>query len=267
MTRAAQRYPQMNQVHGDRLVEGLTRDEICLAYRDKVLLLARRVAERLPPGASLDLDDLVSLGAIGLLEAFARFDASREIQFSTFAEYRIRGAMLDALRETDTSTRRRRQMAKRIDYAQESLSRRLGRDPDPGEVADFMGMELDKFHKAQQRTQPVRIMSLDAPVDPGNEDSLSLADQLPSDDPSAMSTISVAEVKVLLKEAISKLPERQRQCVLLYYGKDLTLAEIAKVYGVTVSRISQILSDARRRLRKQLAEHVDLSLLDNGWQS
>ena len=97
-----------------RRVEGMTRDEVCHRFQRKVILLARRLSERLPSDASMQFDDLVSCGAIGLLEAFDRFEPSRGIQFSTFAEYRIRGAMLDALRSSDTFSRRRRQLANRI---------------------------------------------------------------------------------------------------------------------------------------------------------
>ncbi len=115
MLRTANAYKQTPT--GGRRIDGMTRQEACLHYQGKVLLLARRLAERLPRDSELQLGDLVSYGAIGLLEAFDRYDGTRNILFSTYAEYRIRGAMLDALRSNDTFSRRRRQLCKRIEHA------------------------------------------------------------------------------------------------------------------------------------------------------
>ena len=245
---------------GVRTVEGLTRDEACHMYHRKVLLLARRLSDRLPPDASMQYDDLVSCGAIGLLEAFDRYDDERGIQFSTFAEYRIRGAMLDALRQGDTFTRRRRQLAKRVAYAQSELKRELGREPTPEECADALGMDLEEYWKAVDKVQPVNLVSIDAQQDDEGEDSRSLLDVLVTGSvDEADRQLLGQEVRQHLREAIKGLPERHRHCVLMYYGKDMSLAEIAEVYGVTPSRISQILSDGRKRLRKAIEHVVDRS--------
>ena len=114
-----------------RRVENLTREEACYRFKSKVDLVARRVSDRLPRDAAVQLEDLMSWGAIGLLEAFDRFDESRGIKFSTYAEFRIRGAMYDALRTHDTFSRRRRLMARRVDQAQEACRRKQGREPTP----------------------------------------------------------------------------------------------------------------------------------------
>ena len=113
-------YPTHLNGLSERRIEGLSREEICRKYQRKILLLSRRISERLPPGCELGGEDLASFGAIGLLEAFDRFDENRDIQFTTFAEYRIRGAMMDALRATDTFTRHRRQVAKEVVEAERS---------------------------------------------------------------------------------------------------------------------------------------------------
>ncbi|MEQ1505729.1 MAG: FliA/WhiG family RNA polymerase sigma factor [Myxococcota bacterium] len=240
---------------GTRRVDGMTRDEVCRRFQPKVVLLARRMHERLSSDLRIPLDDLAAVGAIGLLEAFDRFDASRGIQFATFAEYRIRGAMYDALRENDAFSRRRRQLSKRIQQAGDAIRRAEGRDPTANEVADELGIDLDEYHAAVDRTKPVVHLSLDGPND--DDDGRVFGDRLadPARGPDA--GIVAHEVKVALKQAIRELPDRQRQAVMMYYGGELTLAEIAAVFDVTVSRVSQILTEAREKLRKKLSASID----------
>lgn len=259
MLRTAERYSQVKTARVETRIDGMTRNESCLHYHKKVVMIARQLSERLPPGASLQAEDLASFGAIGLLEAFDRYDESRGIRFSTFAEYRIRGAMLDALRSTDPFPRRRRQLAKRIDHATQTLRKELGREPEAQEVADVLGVDLDQYHEAIDRVKPISHVPLDGPS--GDDDEgRSLVEQLagsPKDDPSLR--LDVAEMRARLKEAIQALPEKQRHCVMMYYGKNMNLAEIAEVYDVTPSRISQILSISRRSLQKKLAAHIDIA--------
>jgi RNA polymerase sigma factor for flagellar operon FliA len=241
-----------------RVVEGLSRDEACYRYRGKVDLVARRVSDRLPRDAAVQFEDLVSWGAIGLLEAFDRFDESRGIKFGTYAEYRIRGAMYDALRTHDTFSRRRRQLARKVQNATEDLRQRLARDPLPQEIADSLEMTLEQYFTAVDRVKPVSHVSL-YDADPGGRP---LSEVLMGDGPGPGARLGMSEIRRLLSAAVAALPERERQSVMMYYGKDLSLAEIAAVYGVTVSRISQILSSARSRLRKKLAPHIERADID-----
>jgi len=260
-------YSQSSYPAGEPRVEGLTREEVTRHYQRKILLIARQIVDRLPSSVSMEFEDLVSYGAIGLLEAFDRFDEARGIQFSTFAEYRIRGAMLDALRGEDTFTRRRRQLARRIEAATLNLRRELGREPQPVEVADCLGISVEDYWAALDRVKQITHVSIDQAVSQEEDSGRSMVEQLtidPGNHPGRR--LQVAEVKRHLKEAVLALPEQQRQCVMMYYGKELSLAEIAEVYSVTPSRISQILSEARGRLRKKLlnkVERQDLSL-ENG---
>ncbi len=239
--------PWQDRQHS-RLVEGRTRDQTCVAFRGKVALLARRVSERLPAGATLDYDDLVSWGAIGLLEAFERFDPAQGVRFSTFAEHRIRGAIYDALRGQDTMSRRRRQMSRRIERAAAELRRRLDREPAPGEVATYLDMTLDDYHKARLNTEEVTAFSLDAKDDDG----LTLHEVIDNEDRDALQLLGRVEVRRAVVDAVKALPERHRHCIIMYYERDLSLSEIGAVYGVSQSRISQILTDARNKLRKRL---------------
>src|SRR5262245_52198355 len=172
----------------------MTRDEACRRFQPKVLLLARRVHERLSAEMRLPLDDLAAVGAIGLLEAFDRFDPARSIQFTTFAEYRIRGAMYDALRENDAFSRRRRQLAKKIAAAADTLRRAEGRNPSPDEIASQLGIGLDEYHAAIDRTKPVVHVSLDGGGDSQDGEVRPLSDRLPDDAKGADHRIVAQEV-------------------------------------------------------------------------
>ncbi len=243
----------------DRLVDGMTRADACVRYQNKIIMLARRLASRLPDGVGVTRDDLASYGAIGLLEAYDHFDETQDIRFSTYAEYRIRGAMLDALRAGDTMSRRRRTLARRIQDASNKLAHKLGRQPRAEELAAAMDMDMDRYWKAVSKTAQVTLLSMDQTDDDGDE-GLSLGEtRVRSEGTDALQHLLDNATRQELKQAIMGLPERTRQCVLLYYGRNMTLAEIARVFDLTPSRISQILSDARRRLRAQLEQPVEPS--------
>lgn len=237
-----------------RTVEGLDRDQTCHRYQDKVFLVARRIFERLSRNATVQIEDLVAWGAIGLLEAFDRFDASKGVRFSTYAEHRIRGTIYDALRARDTSTRRRRDLAKRIEAARVALSRRLGREPEPEELAAELEFDLERYWSAVEATKQITEISYELPNDEGRP----LMDVLTDAGSSTTEQKMLAqEVRKALRDAIEMLPERQRRCLSMYYDREMSLAEIASVYDVSVSRISQILTEARNRLRKRLQQLVD----------
>lgn len=245
----------------ERRVDGQTRDEVCLQYQSRILLTARRLAERLPPNCGLSLEDLAGYGAVGLLEAFDRFDAERSILFSTFAEYRIRGAMMDALRQNDSFTRYRREMAKRLDDATETLRFELGRAPEPEEVASQLDVNLATYWHMVDTTRPVSYVSIfdEDPSEGGGGSGRTMAEVLVgSDGRDPFRALMGQDARLLLKFAIKELPDRKRQCVILYYGRGLNLSEIARVFDVTPSRISQILSAARRDLREMLEDQVAL---------
>lgn len=247
-----------------RRVEGLTRDEVCKAFQAKVQLIARRLHDRLSGELRIPVDDLAAVGAIGLLEAFDRFDGSRGIQFATFAEYRIRGAMYDALRDNDAFSRRRRQLAKKIQAAADDIRRSEGRQPSGEEVAAKLGIDLDEYHEVVDRTKPVVHVSLDAPSDGNDTGTTGLSDRLADPGRGPDAGFATKQVRAVVKGAVLELPDRHRQCVMMYYVSELTLAEIAQVFDITVSRVSQILSEARERLRKKLEGVLDDSDVGGG---
>ena len=237
-----------------RLVEGMTREQICVKYHDKVFLVARRIHERLSRNATVQVDDMVAWGSIGLLEAFERYDQSKGVRFSTYAEHRIRGTIYDALRARDTSTRRRRDLAKRIEAARVRLLRRRGAEPEPEAIAKELGIDLDRYWSAVEATKQISVVSYDTPDDEGRPLLEILSDP---DANSAEQRLLANEVRVELRKAIEDLPERQRHCLMMYYDREMSLAEIGAVYSVSVSRISQILSEARGRLRRRLRAVID----------
>jgi RNA polymerase sigma factor for flagellar operon FliA len=238
-------------------IDGLSRDEVCVALRSKIVLIARRVFLRQGGHETVTVEDLAACGALGLLEAFDRFDASRGVAFGAYAEYRIRGAMFDALRSEDAFSRRRRNLAKRVQAAVQVVQAREGREATPEEVSAELGISLDEYWDVVDRVKPVTVASLDqAPTD--GDDGLPLIERLmDGTDRGVENSMYIDQVKAHLRTAITELPDRERECVLFYYGKDMTQAEIAEVYGVTVPRISQILSSARARLKKRLLAVLD----------
>ena len=162
-------YPTHLNGLSERRIEGLSREKICRKYQRKILLLSRRISERLPPGCSSAAKTWHPRGDRSL-EAFDRFDENRDIQFTTFAEYRIRGAMMDALRATDTFTRHRRQVAKEVIEAERKRTGELGRPPQAGEVANRLGMDLDTYWRTMDRVKPVSHVRIDASEGPDGSD-------------------------------------------------------------------------------------------------
>lgn len=250
-------YVQQSTVSSDAALG--TREEIFEQHRSRILLIARRIAERIPQGSSLTSEDLVSYGAIGLLEAIDRYDATRNNQFSTYADFRIRGAMIDALRSVDDMSRHRREQARDIDVVTSSLARKLRRPPTKQEISDEMGISLEQYHKLLHKTAPVSQTSLDASLD-SSEDDGGLLDIIA--DQAAVDPLTVVlnnELRADVEKAINTLSTRKRQCVILYYGRNMNLSEIAAVFDLTPSRISQILSTARKELRTSLQDTAKIN--------
>lgn len=258
-------YQTPHPTNARRLIDGEDRGAVCRRYQGKVLYLARRMAERLPSDCGVSVEDLASYGAIGLLEAFDHFDDSLNIRFGTFAEYRIRGAMLDALRALDSLSRRQRSMARQIDEVHRDLQAETGSQPTHEQVAERLGLDMDEYWRTLDQAAPVAHMSLDD-ADGSSRENEAVAEpsepNLASSGDDVLVAMASVDTRRMLWEAVEALPERKRHCIKLYYGRDLSLAEIAGVYGVSVSRVSQILTEARDTLRKILQERIAAQDLD-----
>lgn len=226
-----------------------TREALIEQYAPLVKYVVDRL--RLALSATLDRDDLLGYGAIGLIEAVDRFDPRRGVKFETYAIPRIRGAIIDAVRALDIVPRSARQRARAIEHAYRELFERDGRMPADEAVAAHLGMDTHEFRQALDEVA-CAVVPLQQP---GHDGEITLEDMLP--DPHAAAPLDVAARADLIRQvahAIEELPERERLIVILYYYEELTLKEISQVLGVTESRVSQILTRVRIQLRVLLGE-------------
>lgn len=225
------------------------RERLILEHMPQVRLIARRIQERLPE--SITLDDLISTGVIGLISAIDNFDPAQNVKLKTYAEYKIRGAILDSLRGLDWAPRQKRKKSKQIEAAVTSAEQRLHRAPTEEEVAAELKIPVNEYHQWLVEIRGLNIASLEyAPGDQGKD----MLQFLPDDREDLPSTIfERSELERLLAKTIDGIPEIERTVLSLYYREELTLREIAQVVNLHESRISQLKSQAILRLRSQLA--------------
>ena len=226
------------------------RERLILEHMPQVRLIARRIHSRLPGNVSLD--DLVSTGVLGLIAAIDRFDPSRYIHLRTYAEHKIKGAILDSLRRLDWAPRLERKHAKQIDAAVAVAEQRLQRVPTDEEVATELKITIAGYHQWQVRVRGLNLGRLESggSADSENRDLLGCISGDPHEWPPAV--LERSELKRALAAAISGIPESEKTVLSLYYQDELTLREISKIVGVHESRISQIKSRSILRLRASM---------------
>lgn len=225
------------------------RDRLLLEHLPTVRYLARRIHERLPQ--HVELDDLVSAGVVGLIDAFSKFDHTKKVQFKSYAQFRVRGAILDSLRTLDWSPRELRRKGRAVEEAIRSTTQKLGRAPMEPEIAKEMGVSLPEYQSLLGELKGLEIGSLhmERSEDSGDEE-LSYVPGPVEDDP--LFRCLKGEMKQRLADAIEDLPEKERMVLTLYYFEELTMKEIGLTLGVVESRVSQIHSSAVVRLRVAL---------------
>ena len=228
------------------------REEVIKRYSPMIKYVANRIAMRLPP--HIEVDDLISVGVLGLMDAISKYDSSRGAKFKTYAEFRVRGAILDELRAMDWVPRSIRQKASSVDKVVQQLQAKLSRAPEDEEVAKAMGISLDQFHETLNETKSIPIFSLeDLGIAKESGEQQSLLDCLAGKaDADPQTQIRLIELKEIIAKAIDALPEKERLMVSLYYYEELTMKEIGAVLEITESRVSQIHSKAVYRLRTKL---------------
>jgi RNA polymerase sigma factor FliA len=209
------------------------------AYLPFVRKIATRIARRLPN--SVDVEDLVGAGTVGLMEALERYDPQGGRNFETYAEFRVKGAILDELRRNDPLNRAARSVQTRIEAKKAELTSELGRPPEAEEVAAAMDTPVNKFMGTLGRLQALKVVSVAAP---------GRAFEAPQ--PSQEEQLARREMVALMKEAISELKERHQIVLNLYYVEELSQQQIGEVLNVSESRVSQILSEVTKRLRKKM---------------
>jgi RNA polymerase sigma factor for flagellar operon FliA len=229
---------------------GKERDDHVLRYAPLIHFIANRLAMRLPP--SVSREELFSAGILGLMDAIDKFDTGLGIQFKTYAEHRIRGAMLDELRKMDWFPRSVRKDIQRVEDAIQALECRLGREPDDDEIAQEMGVELEEYFKMIQRGAGAGLLSIDDMVLDGGAGKPG-AEGFEAASP--LDELKVKEMKGAVAKALRGLSDIEQKVISLYYYDELTLKEIAEVFHLTESRICQIHSKAILRLRTKLRDY------------
>lgn len=232
------------------------RDELILTYTPLIKYIASRLASRLPPQVAVD--DLISCGIVGLIDAINKFDPAKNVQFKTYAEFRIKGAMLDELRALDWVPRSVRRKITELEKISGELESKLGRPPDDEETAAALGIELADFHRLLDETKSVTFLDIDyLRSKVPDEIEGDVGEIFARDDKDPFTALNLGETRNLLAKAIGELPEKEKLTVALYYHEELTMKEIGEVLGYTESRISQMHSKAMLRLRAKLKKQLD----------
>jgi RNA polymerase sigma factor for flagellar operon FliA len=222
------------------------REELIIKYTYLVKFVAGRLYASY--GSNVEFDDLVSYGVFGLIDAIDKYDHNRGVKFDTYAQLRIRGAIIDQLREIDWLPRSVRQKSKELEKAYYEMESKLGRPATDEEMANSLGLSIEDFQKKVQNISTYSIVSLDDLLDQKREVTSSEEDkQIETPE----SVIENTEVKEILIDAIGNLPEKEKKVVSLYYYDELTYKEIGKLLSISESRVSQLHTKAIIRLKNK----------------
>ena len=234
------------------------KERVVLEHAPLIRYIVNRIAVRLP--SHIDLDDLHNTGVIGLMDAIEKYDPGKNCKFKTYAEFRIKGAILDQLRSLDWVPRSVRQKGRKLERAYGEVEQRLGRSANEDEVADSLGLEIDKFHTLINQVRGISLVNLEEVrgTSSDGERSGTFADVIEdvnSENPFA--TLKHMETKHVISDTIGSLPEKERLVISLYYYEDLNMKEIGNILGITESRVCQIHTKSVMRLRAKLKGMVD----------
>lgn len=235
------------------------RERLIMEHLGQVRLIARRIHERLP--ASVSLEDLISAGTMGLIGAIDRYDPTLDVKLKTYADYKIRGAILDSLRELDWAPRQQRKRSKLIENAISVLEQKLKRCPKEEEIAAHLNIPMAEYYDWLSRVRGLNLGSLEnTGTNEEGQDLLAFTPDPGQDSPSHL--FERAELERLIASAIEKMPKLERTVLSLYFYEDLTLREISGVVSLHESRISQLKSQAILRLRSYLRKRWDPCIRD-----
>ncbi|VAX24508.1 RNA polymerase sigma factor for flagellar operon [hydrothermal vent metagenome] len=231
-------------------------DDLIVEYSPLIKFIAHRLAMRLPP--NIEVDDLISAGVIGLIDAIEKFNPDKETQFKTYAEIRVRGAMLDELRSLDWVPRSVRQKASTVSAAYSKLEQQLGRPAEDDEISEAMGLSIEEFHIFLRQSSGQPILSIEdlggTSKDGEKRDLMEVLAGTKETDPETLARLS--EIRSIIARAIDELPEKDRLLISLYYYEELTMKEIGEVLDITESRVSQIHTKCVFRLRSKLRKFI-----------
>jgi RNA polymerase sigma factor for flagellar operon FliA len=227
------------------------RNELVVRELPQVYYVAAKIRERLP--SHVEMEDLVQAGVIGLIDACRNYDSSKDAQFSTFAKFRIRGAILDSLRESDWGSRTLRRKGREIASSVVKLESSLGRQPAEEEIAADMRMRLDELQTTMTQLDGLYLVGQRANSSDDRSESYDLIESAPGTGKDNPFDLCLAgERKAQLAQAVSQMSEREQLILSLYYKEELTMKEISQIVGIAVSRVSQIHAASMIRLRASL---------------
>ena len=236
-------------------VDPKVKDEIIIEYAPLIKYIAQRIASRLP--SNVELDDLISCGVIGLMDAIEKFDPSRDNKFKTYAEFRIRGSILDELRAQDWVPRSVREKAKLVERAYAKIEAAEGRPATDEEMCKELGVNQEEFYDLLNKAKSVSVLNIDDSASFNKGDKKLIAGIEDNRNSNPFNAVANKGSRDKIKEGIGQLPEKQRLVLSLYYYEDLNLKEIGQVLNVTESRVSQLHTQAIMKLKVKLKTTFD----------
>ena len=231
----------------------LNRDALLKQYTPLVRRMAYYMIAKVP--ASVEVDDLIQTGMIGLADAITRYESGHGAQFETFATQRIRGSMIDELRDTDWLSRTSRKVQKDIERAIHKLEQRFGRSPHEQEISDEMGVSLSDYQDMLTKARGSQLIYLEDLTGRDEDDDDVLDRHVSDEDANPLNILQNQKMREALVEAIKVLPEREQFIMGMYYEQDMNLKEIAEVLKITEARVSQLHSQTVARLRARLRSY------------
>lgn len=237
------------------LIDGKMRDQLIMDYAHLIRYIAQRIIARLP--GSIELDDLISAGVIGLMDAIDKYDPSRDNKFKTYAEYRIRGAILDEIRSQDWIPRSVRDKVKYLEKTYTSLEQKYGRTVEDKELSDALGLTLDEYYEMLSKIKSTSLMSIDDMGGSHNKEKKNILEFLENvSTKNPFMHLQDESIRVFLKKYIESLPDKLKLVLSLYYYEDLSLREISRIMNITESRVSQLHTTALMILKEKLTNIV-----------
>jgi len=232
------------------------RNKIIMEFLPRINYIVKNIKqENLPP--TITEEDLINTGVLGLIDAIEKYDPSKGVKLSTYAEIRIRGHILDTLRKLDWIPRNVRQRARQLENAMLELEQKLGREATAEEIAEYLGIPLEKYIKYAEKVSNNILVSIDSNVRSDEDENGTKLWQLISiNDDTPDKYVENEEIKLILSDIISKLNEKERLVITLYYYEELPMKKIAEILGLTESRISQIHTKTMMKIRKEIEKYL-----------
>lgn len=242
--------PKRSVAEAYRTVDDFEKEELIKSYLPLVKKVVHRLAGRLP--SEVDIREMLNSGIIGLVDALEKYDPKHETNFSTYAQFRIRGAILDSFRSQDWAPRSLRHKSHKLETAYQRLEQKLGRAATDEEVAAELGVDVETLQRLLGEVGGVVMLSFEELGFGHGEDRFQADEVLPSNSPDPLNKLLGGEKVSIVARALDRLPEKERLVISLYFYEELNLKEIGEILGVTESRASQIRSRALIRLKNYL---------------